>query len=277
MKNIIAAFDGLKMSESTLQYAIYSAKRCNAQITGVFLREFTKVGYAVYATLEEHGSSRGIFDEINRTDQLSQDKSADLFKTVCEENKVRYIIHKDKGNTLEELIHESVYADLLIIDAWETFSYIENDLPAWFVKNVLHDAHCPVLAVPKQFRPIKKVIFLYDGTPSAVHAIKMFSYTMQELKNMEIELLCFNNDSKKLHFPDNYLIKEWMNNHFPQADFTLVKGKVHDIPALLSHIDISSLVVAGSYHRSQLSMWLHKSVADFLIRDSAVPIFISHI
>lgn len=276
MEKIIAAFDGLNMSESTIQYAVYIAKRTNAQIIGVFLREFTQLGYAVYATLEEHGSGKNIFDEINRTDQLSLDKSAELFKTICEENQVSYKIHKDKGNTLEELIHESIFADLLIIDAWETFSYIENDLPAWFVKNILHDAQCPVLVVPKKFRPIKKVVFLYDGSPSSVHAIKMFRYTMREMKNMKMELICFSDDSQKIHFPDNKLIKEWMNNHFPQADFTLEKGKDYDIPALLSNNDTNSLIVAGSYHRSRLSMWVHKSLADLLIRDAAVPIFISH-
>jgi len=41
MNKVIAAFDGLKLSEATLNYAVYLAKEFDAHIVAAFLEDFT--------------------------------------------------------------------------------------------------------------------------------------------------------------------------------------------------------------------------------------------
>jgi hypothetical protein len=277
MKKIIAAFDGLNLSESTIQYAVYLAKRYDAQITGFFLKEYTQVGYAVYATIENFASEKSVFSEINRADHESMKKSIDLFKNICQENEVRFHVQSGMDNYLEDLLYATAFADLLIIDAWETFSYIESGLPSWFIRNVLRDAQCPVLAVPNKFQAIKKIVLLYDGSPSAIHAIKIFSYIFPETNNMHVQLMSTIKEIHEDEIPDAELIREWMNLHFPRATFNIVHGKSHDIPSILSDKNEGVMAVAGSYHRSNLSRFIHKSLADLIIRDASVPLFIAHI
>ena len=278
MKKIIAAFDSLSLSESTLEYAIYLAKQYDAHIVGVFLRESTQIGYAVYATVvQQTSSAKNIFDEISLADKKSMTESIASFESICTKNKVSYNVHKDNKNALDELIHETTFADLLVIDAWETFSYIENSMPGWFIKNVLHHAQCPVLVVPKKFIPINKLMLLYDGSASSVHAIKMFNYILPEMTAQPATLLCSKHDSFSMHLPDNKLIKEWVKRHFKKPRYEVLKGGEKGITTILANEKPGVLVVAGSYHRSSLSMWLHKSLADLLLKETRLPLFISHI
>jgi nucleotide-binding universal stress UspA family protein len=277
MKKIIAAFDGLRFSESTLEYSVYLAKQYNAHIVGVFLQESTRVGYAVYATLvQDAGPGRTIFDEIEMADRKATEEAIARFEEGCKLGKVNYSVHRDKRSAFEELMHESIFADLLVIDAWETFSYIESGLPGWFIKNILHHVHCPVLVVPKKFHPLHRLVLLYDGSPSSVHAIRMFNYIIPEMNRLETKLVSAVEDASSMHLPDNKLLKEWMKRHFPEVTYQVLKGYAKEIIAMLKAEEPGVLVVAGAYHRSNVSMWFHKSLADLLIKDVKVPVFISH-
>ena len=80
--------------------------------------------------------------------------------------------------SLPELLHESIYADLLIIDSKETLTHYEEEVPTRFIRDLLTDVQCPVLLVPQKYKPVKKIVLLFDGEPSSVHAIKMFSYIL---------------------------------------------------------------------------------------------------
>jgi len=277
MNKIIAAFDALRFSDSTLEYSIYLAKKYKSHVVGVFLQESTRVGYAVYATLVENSvPGRTIFDEIALADKKANEMAIARFEESCREAGVNFSIHRDKKSAFEELIHETIFADLLVIDAWETFSYIETGMPGWFMKNVLHHVHCPVLVVPRKFYPIEKLALLYDGSPSSVHAIRMFNYVFPEMNQLETQLVSAKEDDLSLHLPDNKLLKEWMKRHFPKVTYQVIEGYEKDIVALLKNEEPGILVVAGAYHRSTLSMWFHKSLANLLIKELRAPLFIAH-
>jgi hypothetical protein len=51
MKKIIAAFNGLRFSNSTMEYAIFLAQQSNASLSGIFFSEHTLLGYALYETV----------------------------------------------------------------------------------------------------------------------------------------------------------------------------------------------------------------------------------
>jgi len=277
MKKIIAAFDSLGFSESTMQYAVFLAKEYDAHLVGVFLRETTRIGYAVYATItKQSDSGRSILDAIENADKVTMNNAIMTFESGCQKAKINYSIHKDKKDALQELLHETAFADLLVIDAWETFSYIENNLPGWFIKNVLQDAQCPVLLVPRKFTPINKLILLYDGSPSSIQAIKMFNYILPEMSKLETKVLSAKEDRSNLHLPDNKLMKEWMKRHHPHVNYEILQGTEKEIASIISHEGTDIIIVAGSYHRSSLSMLFHKSLADLLLKQTNAPIFIAH-
>ncbi|PWT76788.1 MAG: hypothetical protein C5B59_05525 [Bacteroidetes bacterium] len=277
MKKIIAAFDGLRYSEATQEYTFYLAKLLQAHVVAVFLKERTRVGFSIYEAIETQSlTGRAIIDKLNKSDSATSKKAVDSFRSASKKVGITFTIHEDSRNPLQELIHESVFADLIVIDADETFSYMELGVPGNFLRHLLHSAQCPVIAVPKKFTPINEVTFLYDGSVSSVHAIRMFDYVFRDLKNLKTQLLFASSNHAVNRLPDNKLIREWMKRHYPNAAITTVSAGKKKLADSAEKFPASSLIVMGAYERSHFSMWFHESAANEMIRKLKLPIFITH-
>jgi len=277
MKKIIAAFDGLRFSESTLEEGIRLARQHNAHLVGVFLHEFTARGFVVYeALVGQTGNTKELFEELEKEDAATYKASVDTFEAACQEEGIPYSVHKDKRSARKELLHESAFADLLVIDPEETFSYIEEEIPGWFIKTILHEAHCPVWLVPKKQDAIHRLIFLYDGSASSMQAIKMFTYLFPEMSGKEVLVVSVKSGTLNLHVPDNRLIHEWMKRHYTHANYKVVQGDLSQLISLCKEQGPEVLVVAGAYERNRISNWLHPSLADDLMRQLKAPLFITH-
>lgn len=277
MKKIIAAFDGLKYSESTKEYAIYLAKQTNTHLAGVFMDDFTYTSYKIYELITDQGISDSKLKKLEAKDNATRDAAADNFEKACQKEGLEFTLHRDRSIAIQELKHESIYADLLIIDAKETLTHYTEKLPTRFIRDLLGDAQCPVLIVPQKYRPVEKIILLYDGEPSSVHAIKMFSYLLPQLKHLATEVISVNPADTSLHMPDNKLMKEFMKRHYPKAKYTVMKGIAEDkIVKYLKQQQGNSLVVLGAYRRGAVSRWFRESMADVLMKDLKLPLFIAH-
>lgn len=278
MIKIIAAFDGLKFSDSTRDYAIQLAKQSNAHLIGIFLDDFTYHSYKIYDLIKEEG---GIFESkrkrLEKKDAKTRAIAVNNFETACRKSGLEYTLHRDRGIAIKELLHESIYADLLIIDSSETLSHNPEKIPTRYIRDLLVEVQCPVLIVPHKFTAVNKLVLLYDGEPSSVHAIKMFSYTLPSLKQNPVEVISVNPVKRSHYLPDKNLVKEFMNRHFPQATYTIIKGiaETEIVNYLKTQKDIP-LVVLGAYRRGMVSRWFRESMADVLMKELKVPLFIAH-
>ncbi|MEO8404707.1 MAG: universal stress protein [Chitinophagaceae bacterium] len=278
MHKIIAALDGLKFSKSTSQYAVELAKKTKSQLIGVFLDDFTYTGYKVYDLLARNGDLISATQEKWDNKDMEARRSAALsFAATCADADVTHDVHHDRNIAIQELLHESIYADLLVIDVRETLSPYPEKVPTEFMRDLLSQAQCPVLTVPHVYKPISKLILLYDGEPSSVHAIKMFSYTLHDLKHLPVEVITVQSDEHSLHVPDNKLMKEFMKRRFPKATYTILKGNPEtEITEYLKKQTDCPLVVLGAYHRGRVSRWFRASMADVLMKELTLPLFIAH-
>lgn len=277
MRKIIAAFDGLRYSESTTEHALFLAQQAQADLAGVFLSESTKASYALYETMVEQSiPGKATVDAIAKSDTDAINESVKAFEKSCQVAKIKYLIHRDPRNATKELLHETLFADLLVLDRGETFSYLEGTQPPGFIRHVLHDSKCPVVIVPHKFTPISKVVLLYDGSPSSIFALKMFNYVLPSMSSLQTKLLCAKDALSSQHLPDNKLIKEWLKRHYPNTITKVLKGEEKELVSALAQEGPGLFVVAGVYHRSTLSMWLHKSLADTLINEIDAPVFAAH-
>lgn len=278
MKKIIAALDGLKFSESTKDYAIQLAKQSSAHLVGVFLDDPAYHSYKIYELVKaEGGFSEAKQKRLEEKDTKTRETAVKKFKDACQNAGLAYTVHHDRNIAIQRLLHESIYADLLVIDSSETLTPYHEKIPTGFVRDLLTNVQCPVLVVPHKFKPISKLILLYDGEPSSVHAIKMFSYTLSSLKQNPTAVLSVNPVKQSLHVPDNKLMKEFMKRHFPKATYTVLKGFAEtEIINYLKEQKDSPLIVLGAYRRGTVSRWFRASMADVLMKDLKLPLFIAH-
>lgn len=278
MKKFIAAFDGLNFSESTMNYAIFLAKICNAHLVGIFLEDILRHSYGLAEIREYEGASLDRYmQDLNEKDQEERDKSIEIFKQACGEQGINFSVHRDRNVASLELLHESVYADLLIISATETLTRFKEGAPTKFIRELLNEVQSPVMVVPEKFKPINKIILLYDGEPSSVYAVRAFSYLFEAIKDFETEVVTVKGRQESLHIPDNRLIKEFIRRHYPKADYIVLKGLPEDeLVKYLGREKKDPMVVLGAYRRNKFSRLFKPSMADYLLQHLKMPLFIAH-
>ena len=277
MTKIIAAFDGLKFSDSTKEFAVSVARQTKAHLVGIFLEDLTYHSYKIYELVTEKGVSETKLKQYEATDEEAREKAIKKFETACREAGITCSVHHDRKIAIKELLHESIYADLLIIDAKETLTHYDETKPTRFTRELLAEVQCPVLLVPQKYKPIEKNLLLYDGEPSSVFAIRMFGYVLPELKILPCEVVSVKYMNNNLHVPDNKLIKEFMKRHFPKATYTTLKGLPEiEIVNHLKEQKENTLIVLGAYRRSMVSRWFRSSMADVLMKETKFPLFIAH-
>ena len=278
MKKFLAVIDGYKISKSTMDYSIQLTQAANAHLVGVFLDEFIYRSYSAYKVMTTYKNYDDVIKGFDEKDKKKRDEAVLQFQRACEKAKIKFSIHRDKNIAIQELKHESMFADLIIINEYETFTKYKEQPPTRFIKDLLNDVQCPVLVVPDKFKPVDKIVLLYDGGPSGVYAIKMFSYLFGNLQDLPVEVYTVKEKSiTNLHLPDSKLMREFIKRHFPKAGYTVNKGNAEEqILGYLRNHKENELVVLGAYRRSELSRWFKTSMADILMKELDTPLFITH-
>ena len=278
MKKFLAVFDGYKMSKSTMEYAIQLTQAANAHLVGVFLDELIYRSYSVYKVITTYEKYEVVMKGLDAKDKKKRDQAVQQFQIACGKANIHFSIHRDKNIAIQELKHESMFADLIIINEHEKFTKYKEQPPTRFMKDLLGDVQCPVLVVPAAFKRIDKIVLLYDGRPSALYAVKMFSYLFGNLQDLPVEVYTAKEYySASQRIPDNKLMREFIKRHFPKATYTITKGNAEEqITGYLRNHKENELVVLGAYRRSELSRWFKISMADILMKDLDMPLFIAH-
>ncbi len=277
MKKFLAVFDGFKLSKSTLAYAQELAYTVDAHLVGVFLDEFVYRSYSIHEVYENYNSPEKVIKQLDEKDQKKRDEAVSQFERSCAKANISFSVHRNKSIALQELKRESMFADLIIINENETFTRNKEKPPTRFIRELLADVQCPVFVVPATYKPIEKITLLYDGGPSSLYAIKIFSYLFGVYNDVSVDVLTVKDNKDPLRLPDNKLMREFVGQHFPKAKYKIVKGEAEEqILNYLQHHKENELVVLGAYRRSELSRWFKTSMADVLMKELDIPLFIAH-
>lgn len=278
MKKFISVFDGFNMSQSTFDYSVQLTKIADAHLTGVFLDEFIYRSYNAVKLMKENKNYEGEMKKLDAKDKQKREQAAHRFQQAAAKAGIRFSIHRDKGFAILDLKRESMFADLVVINEFETFSRDKQKSPTRFIKDLLTDVQCPVLVAPDRFKPVDKIILLYDGGPSSLYAIKMFSYLFGNFNDTPVEVFTVKDQyMDTLRLPENKLMWGFITRHFPKASYTVVKGDPEEqIVGHLRNQKENVLVVLGAYRRTELSRWFKTSMADILMKELNTPLFIAH-
>lgn len=278
MEKIILAVDATPINTNTLNFACYLAKLTGSSLTGVFLQN--RIGEPEPELKAVHGSTyvetvTAATIPENKVRAKQCEENILLFETVCEEKNIKAYTHLDKGNSLWELINESRYADLLVIDAHLTAANKKEEVLTLFMKEVLATSECPVVIAPYSFSGIDEIIFAYDGSKSSVFAIKQFNYLFPQLseKRMMVVQVNAKEDAPVI---EKERISELLRMRYSAIGHHFLQGKAGDelFGYLLGKKNV--FVVMGAYGSSVLPVSFRRSTADTLVRTVNLPLFIAH-
>ena len=278
MQNILIAINVEKPEARSINFGCYLARLTHSRLTGIFLENLPVELPLVTQTYDTPFEEAIDNDNMLETD-FKLKTCADhirAFKYICEKQGIDYQIHRDQGVAISELIAESRYADVIIIER-SAFSSSLMDVPDGFVfiEDILAKAECPILISPHKFERLNEVLFAYDGNASSVFAIKQFTYLFPELKDARITVLQVD---KNAVFKEEQKEKlyEYLNAHYSHINFRDLQGKPADELFNYTIPQDNVCMVMGAFGRSWLSRLFKNSTADLLLQINNLPVFITH-
>ena len=278
MIKILVALDCRVINMKTVDFACYMARVAHSKLTGIFLeeREFEKTPTRKIVLGQPYVETIVASDiPGNEARQKTKLENIQTFKDACENRGIPATVRVDDGIPATEIVRETRFADILIVDATTSFSNKPEASPTDFVKEILTRSECPVIIAPESDGIIEEIIFPCDNSRSAATAIKHFSYLFPEFRNKKLTVLEVKKEETKPD-ADEGRLNEWLTVHYPKAAYIAIKGDPSDeiFTYLLKRDNI--MAVMGSYGRSSLSRLFRPSHAELVTKTMTRPLFISH-
>jgi nucleotide-binding universal stress UspA family protein len=276
MEKILVVIDAHKPQLPPIQAACRLAALTKSHLTGLFVEnlferkeEAALVKDTYFKTTPESGA-----EAVVTTDT---DHAITLFTRECALHSIATDAYVDKGEPIQLVLGESRYADLLVVDPGVNFFEDSDDqLPSHFCKEIMARAECPVFLSPQVVTDVEEVIFCYDGSASAVFAMKQFTYLFPEYKNTKALMLSVRKSKEQNPTEDDERMMTWLRSHYETVAYNQLTGSATDELFTYLFRKEKKLVVMGSYGRSALSNFFKRSAADTLIRTVDLPLFITH-
>ncbi|MEO8765643.1 MAG: hypothetical protein ABI416_15190 [Ginsengibacter sp.] len=271
MKKVIIPFDGARLSEGAISFAIHLNHSQPILLSGIFLSRLDFLSFFLFPPSFTDNAS---FAEKDAEAENIQ-KNIEVFTSLCYENNIAFRIHKDIDDfALPELTKETRFADLLIIGSEIIFKNISEDEYNIFLKHTLQHTECPVMVVPEKFYFPSLNILAYDGSTSSVFAIKQFAYLFPELCENKTILAYALQEVAEIPAEEN--IEELVASHFSNLATTVLNtaDKENFREWVLKHEN--PLLVCGSFARVGFSSQFIKGLVINIIDAHRIPVFITH-
>jgi len=262
MKKIITALSPIDTPWPAMRIATAIARNHSADIHLVFLiipGEDVDYSYPYPNDLSsaEDFPDGKIISESNR--ELINDK-LDLFKQECETAGIN--LSFEKNVSVDKLTNDTASADLLIADEG-----------ANFLSKILPRLHCPAILAGDDHLP-DKVVLLFNNSDSSKFAIEKYTSLLTEFKNLHTFLLSIN--AKDENATQQYL-QEKLVADFSDISIKSRMGKVkQELEDFLSDLPGHVLVVMGAFGRSEISRFFHESLANTVMKEKRVSLFVAH-
>lgn len=258
------------VTNTVLEFAAYIAKLNRSRLTGIFLdTEQEPVTKPAFAEQQATWGSPGA------TTKTSIKAVMEQFEEACTTMGARCEVLYAPGSPTAELLKETRFADLLILDAELSFKNKPEAVPTGFVREVLTKSECPVLIAPYSFDGIDEIVFAYDGSASAMFAVKQFTYLFPMYSDKKITILQVN-EQKDMPVIEKQKIGNLLQLHYASIRYERLQGTA-DCQLFTYLVDKkNSLLVMGAFGRGLVSDFFRQSTANILVKALNAPLFIAH-
>jgi hypothetical protein len=277
MEKILLVIDAVNFDVNAFDFACYLAKITRSKLTGVFLENLVESEKVLQSKLKKiiNSTSQNSNNELTYK-RILIEKNIEIFKDHCNQKQINFNIHRNRGVPVEEIIEESRFADVLVVDAETSFNKKYEGLPTEFVSSILRKAECPTIIAPENFEAVNEIVFSYENSDSSLFAIKQFTHLFPHFSNTKITILHVN-ETGMWQDPEKHKLNEWLQIHYTNIQFEILQGITETklFEYLLKKQNI--IVIMGAYGRNKIAQLFKNSHADILIKTITQPIFIAHI
>jgi hypothetical protein len=265
---IIILFPEITRAQELISASLQFAGQSVTTILGIFLKKKN----------QPKTYSQGFYDR-----QKSESEDLPMLRQIIDwaeeyssASNANFTAIYGKEVSLAQIINQNSYSDLIVADAKTDFNdYLLTSMNA-SLKDMLVDAHCPVLLVRSNPNPIQQIIFTYDGSFSSMHAIKMFNYLLPASSQIPVAIVSV--DSQRDDQKQNeILLDDWLKHHYVQVQKEAKRQNIKE--QLLEIANRSSeniYLVMSAYSKEAYARVFHPSHVHLLLNYSNLSLFIAH-
>jgi nucleotide-binding universal stress UspA family protein len=195
------------------------------------------------------------------------------FETACREAGMIHGVVRERGDPMEKLLDLWRYHDLTVFGLRGLFDYGVLNEPGARIGKLIARGVRPILAVSKEYRPVRRVLVAYDGSMESAKAMKRF-VQMHLWPDVELTIACCGFDegdaADLLEHAGVYC-----RAHGIEAACLCLPGNPKE--SLLEHVRESEadLVVMGSTSRSRIMELILGETVAHAMQEAEVPLFLN--
>lgn len=273
LKNLLVAYNGTESSEAALDFALFMRDKYDAHLTGI-------LAYSRPPT--NQAASNWIPQDIRDTIEEAQVRSANdieaKFKLKVASNSAVDKIHwiSKRGDNDATIARYARFYDLTIIGRYDA---VHDDQPELHPDMVAMMSGRPVMLIPRDFdMPTfdEHAVLAWDGKRASARAL---ADAMQILNaSSKVTIITIDDGDSNVALPE-IDVETTLQRHGMKAEQVHLKRKSKSIShRLLKFLDETqpTLLVMGAYEHSKFRQSIFGGVTRRVLKETRIPIFISH-
>jgi nucleotide-binding universal stress UspA family protein len=281
MKRILLLLDGLHGPSGILSSVLPIVQTDNSFVQVIVLHR----SYVLADLSYPLGTDLPVMETEREEDRRLLEDNLHLIHNTLALSKVNYSV--EEGDiTLDEVLKNSAFADLILADARIVFSDLLYFPLRISFKDLLADAHCPVLLLREEISQVERIILAYDGSYSSIYAIKLFSYLFPVWRSLPAYLITIrtgenrtgeNRAGEKKELDHQEYVKSWLPRHFDHVETEIIQGRAPEkLPDFINRYTDNMIVVMGAYGRTAVSRLFRQSLANAILEKTGAALFTTH-
>ena len=282
-KRILVVLDPSHDTHVATHYAIEIAKAHDGAVTGLALVDRKRIdeasaGGGIGAMYYAEKLRHKLEDEV-RTE--AQKLLAEFVEEVEAAGANHTNDHIAEDSVVQAITEDMKTHDLLVAGHESHFYYADPERRTHVLADIVEKGAAATLIAESEYRPIKKVLVVYDGGTAAARALQKFAHLSPFGVDLEVEVFHVRDDGREAQLESERLLggaAAYLESHgFTPITKTSVEGG-DPLDRILDRCKSteSDLIVSGAYSASGIKKFFFGSTAKGLIAKSSVPLFLYH-
>lgn len=166
-KKVMLCLKPDQFSDKELHFALQYFHQESSVFTALFLKELSAQEVQL-ALGQSNGSEISVNDHVIQCKKQFRDIVLHEFQLPPQ----RLIFQRPEGASVKELLHDTRYADVLIISRENFLTNISYKGQTMPLSQALAEAQCLVLVVPAAWKALQEIMLIFDGHAASFAAIK---------------------------------------------------------------------------------------------------------
>jgi nucleotide-binding universal stress UspA family protein len=193
------------------------------------------------------------------------------FHQMCSDNGVDGKLVIESGNITRKISERATMTDLIVLKIVHPPRGGLSTLNSPF-RAIITNSSRPILGVPSSASQFQRALLAYDGGPRSKEALFVATYLAEMWKT---ELVVFTSiEGTKIKPEVQDYVRRYLDIHEVEADFVIAEND--PMVSLRKTVEDyrADLILIGSYSSHLIREIIIGSSLDYMLRESAVPIFI---